>query len=416
MGLLNFLEFDGENSFDYGVYISGEGTFNAPKRRARKISIPGRDGDLVLDEGSFENIQVSYPAFIVAKNKAEFKEKLEAFRSALLSKTGYVRLSDTYHKDEYRMAAYLEGLEVSPKLHNKAGNFTLVFDCKPQRFLKIGDLPVSVASGDVLTNPTLFNAKPLISCTVSDDGTLSVGDKDIVFNPAPLGTVALLNQFSVAMANVGERAISKAFGSNAYRSGDVITVASGIRITAYSSFNSVDSIDAPTITGDSRVTGNIGKDGSGVTIDVATKDAMTFSVGTSSTKSVTISVPIRYQTDPSSAVLTTTMAVTFALEYDGADEITARLTMPDVTGATGVRASVQTSAITVDSTKSSFEGTVYIDADIGEAYTIADNHVVSVNNFVYMGAELPVLSLGSTTISYDNTISNVEITPRWWRV
>ena len=410
------LKVDGVSLKGYKVYINGTGAYDSAERDVEFIEIPGRSGAFALDKKRFKNITVQYNSGTFAENQPEFARKISDLRNFLASRDGYVRIEDDYNPEEYRMGVFSRGLEFDPVCYNMASEFPIEFNCKPQRFLKIGDLPVSVASGDVLTNPTLFNAKPLISCTVSDDGTLSVGDKDIVFNPAPLGTVALLNQFSVAMANVGERAISKAFGSNAYRSGDVITVASGIRITAYSSFNSVGSIDAPTITGDSRVTGNIGKDGSGVTIDVATKDAMTFSVGTSSTKSVTISVPIRYQTDPSSAVLTTTMAVTFALEYDGADEITARLTMPDVTGATGVRASVQTSAITVDSTKSSFEGTVYIDADIGEAYTIADNHVVSVNNFVYMGAELPVLSLGSTTISYDNTISNVEITPRWWRV
>lgn len=410
------LIFGGINSSDYGIYISGEGVFNAPKRDVETISIPGRNGVFLLDHNRFDNIVVTYPAHCKTDNLEEFRALLRDYRNALLSLSGYQRLTDTLNGDEYRMGAFIDSFDAEPIGYSTAATFDLKFNCKPQRFLKIGDLPVSVASGDAITNPTLFDAHPLISCVVSDDGTLSVGDMDIVFNPAPLGIIGLLNPFSIAMANVGERAISKAFGSNAYRSGDVITVASGIRITAYSSFNSVNSIDVPTITGDSQVTGNIGKDGSGVTIDVATKDAMTFSVGTSSTRSVTISVPIRYQTDPSSTVLTTTMTVTFALEYDGADEITARLTMPDVTGATGIRASAQTSTITVNSTKSSFEGTVYIDADIGEAYTITDNHVVSVNNFVYMGAELPVLPPGSTTITYSNTISNVEITPRYWRV
>lgn len=173
MGLLNSLEFDGENSFNYGVYISGGGTFDAPKRKAQKIEIPGRNGDLIIDDGAFENITVSYPAFIVAKNETEFKEKLEAFRSALLSKVGYVTLSDTYHEDEFRLAAYLEGLEVSPKLHNRTGDFTLVFECKPQRFLKSGQVPVNVESGDTIVNPTEFASKPLIE--VNGTGALSVG-------------------------------------------------------------------------------------------------------------------------------------------------------------------------------------------------------------------------------------------------
>ena len=71
-----------------------------------------------------------------------------------------------------------------------------------------------------------------------------------------------------------------------------------------------------------------------------------------------------------------------------------------------------------DSTKNSLENVdIYIDLDIGEAYSIdSDDNAVSLNNFVNLGSELPVLPPGSTTITYSNTISNVEITPRWWRV
>ena len=58
MGLLNHLTYDGVDSSSFGVFISGDGVFDAPARRGEMISIPGRNGSLFMDEGVFENITV----------------------------------------------------------------------------------------------------------------------------------------------------------------------------------------------------------------------------------------------------------------------------------------------------------------------------------------------------------------------
>lgn len=411
MGLLNYLEFDGENSFEYGVFISGEGTFDAPKRRARKISIPGRDGDLVLDEGSFENIQVSYPAFIVARNQAEFKEKLEAFRSALLSKTGYVRLSDTYHKDEYRMAAYLEGLEVSPKLNNKAGNFTLVFDCKPQRFLKIGDLPVSVASGDVITNPTLFNAHPLIKFNSNgNDGNINFGSKQIKVLSAILGRVNLGLDVS------GSRTTTRTWqdvitiqNAGSFNAGDTLRFNGGKVIFTFN-FTPIN-VEVVSQGTDLKASWHRGSNNLELSLN-----NLEFPAGTDTTYSFTCDIKVKASQTPSIEG-TETFTVTTSYSRDGVLTITwagGNYSFGEYTYIQG--ASNYTGY--GDSTKNSLEDVdIYVDLDIGEAYSIdSDDNAVSLNNFINLGSELPVLPSGSTTISYSNTISNVEITPRYWRV
>lgn len=162
MGLLNYLTFDGVESRDFGVYISGDGVFDAPARRGEMIQIPGRNGSLFMDEGVFENIEVEYPAFIGEGDEATFRTKLSALRAELTSRGNYKRLADTYHPDEFRLAVYREGLEVDPEVITRAGEFTLKFDCKPQRYLISGEDPIVLSEGAMLYNPTLFNAKPLI--------------------------------------------------------------------------------------------------------------------------------------------------------------------------------------------------------------------------------------------------------------
>ena len=63
MAIDNSITFGGINSADFGIYISGEGVFNAPQRDVEMISVPGRNGAIALDRGRFQNIEVTYPAF-----------------------------------------------------------------------------------------------------------------------------------------------------------------------------------------------------------------------------------------------------------------------------------------------------------------------------------------------------------------
>ena len=172
MGLLNHLTYDGVDSSDFGVFISGEGVFDAPARRGEMISIPGRNGPLFMDEEVFENITVEYPAFIGTGYEELFRTKLGDLRSALSSRGNYKRLTDIYHPDEFRLGVFREGLEVDPQHITRAGGFTMKFDCKPQRFLLSGEDPVVFTAGGLIENPTLFNSRPLLK--VIGNGTVII--------------------------------------------------------------------------------------------------------------------------------------------------------------------------------------------------------------------------------------------------
>ena len=96
------LIFDGVSSRDFGVYITGEAVFDAPKRDVEMIAIPGRNGEYALDRGRFENIDVKYPAGIFADSEEDFARAISDFRNFLCSRSNYCRLEDTYNEDEFR--------------------------------------------------------------------------------------------------------------------------------------------------------------------------------------------------------------------------------------------------------------------------------------------------------------------------
>ena len=156
-----WLTFDGKSTRDYGVYISGNGTFNAPERDREVISVPGKNGDVIIDNGRYLNVSLEYPAFIYDN----FRVNIEGLRNLLLSARGYKRLEDTYHPSEFRLAEWDGDFQADVVEHLEAGQFTLKFNCKPQRFLKDGEKDVicDASTGNItLINPTLHDAKPLI--------------------------------------------------------------------------------------------------------------------------------------------------------------------------------------------------------------------------------------------------------------
>ena len=178
MGLLNKVIFDDVDSSDYDVFISGDGVYNAPARRGEMITIPGRNGTLFMEENAFENIEVRYPAFIGTDDETEFRTKLRNYRSALSAKKTYERITDTYHPDEFRLGAFHSGIETDPELYTTAGEFTLIFDCKPQRFLTSGEIPRTyTAASNSIDNPTDFNALPLMKIT--GNGTITIGNYQV---------------------------------------------------------------------------------------------------------------------------------------------------------------------------------------------------------------------------------------------
>lgn len=152
----NWFTFGGYDSRDFGIYISGSGTFNTPEKEYETAIVPGRNGALLMTMSRIDNVELAYPAYIYS----DFSDRIAAMRSAFMGLEGYQRLTDSYHPDEYRLA-YFEG-DVSVKTTKKldAGSFTLTFVCKPQRYLVDGEQPVEIGTtwgetttvqGDVVT-------------------------------------------------------------------------------------------------------------------------------------------------------------------------------------------------------------------------------------------------------------------------
>lgn len=174
--------FNGKASTDFRLICSGGGTYGAPKRAYDTVQIPGRNGSLLIDKGYYNDAEVTYDS--VGFIPEEFypfgmDQRLAAVREWLFSPIGYKRLEDTWHPDEYRMAYISQDFSPSMIDSLEAGAVNIKFTCKPQRYLKQGDLPVTITNGVTLFNPTEFKAFPIIQVTGS--GNVSIQNEDGTF-------------------------------------------------------------------------------------------------------------------------------------------------------------------------------------------------------------------------------------------
>ena len=127
------------NGVDLGkecnMFVLGKGAFRAPSRDVTQIHVPGRNGDILIDNGGWNNVDVTYSSCCILSN---FRENVAKLKGYLMANPGYHELTDPYNPDEVRYAEFRGPFtpEVFTAKGNNAGMFDLTFNCKPQRFLR----------------------------------------------------------------------------------------------------------------------------------------------------------------------------------------------------------------------------------------------------------------------------------------
>ena len=170
----DYIVFAGADSRTYNAHVFENDTYSAGPLEVSIVSVPGRSGDVLINNKRYPNIIRSYDCVFyedAADNYADF-------RAFLLSQVGYKKLVDSKYSD-----AYFQGYVAStlkPELTPDAGKikFTLSFSCKPQRFLNSGDTASTFTDDGTITNPTLYASAPLLK--VTGTGTLEINDDSIV--------------------------------------------------------------------------------------------------------------------------------------------------------------------------------------------------------------------------------------------
>mgnify|MGYP003301388502 CR=1 FL=1 len=167
----------------FDVYIDASLSFNKPAKNVETFTVPGRNGSLIIDDGTFKNVVITYPVYIRGTFAADFDTIVN-----LIGKTpGYEELVCDVDSTHFRLGRAIMPESPSVKRLNLDGYFNLAFDCKPQRFLTSGKTAVSFSASGTIANPTGFAALPLLD--VTGTGTLTINGTIATISQNPNGLI-----------------------------------------------------------------------------------------------------------------------------------------------------------------------------------------------------------------------------------
>lgn len=205
---ISAFRFNGILSSDLGIIITKPPEDELPTRDIEVVSVPGRNGDLLFDRGRYTNVKRKYNCAVLPerqnrildspfsldiiqmsreRSNVECKYTLATSNiyNELYPSSKYCRLEDTYNPHIFRMARVTSSIKMN-NIVNQVGEFSIEFECKPQKFLITGEIPV-VFYGDLngstrkLYNGYNQTAKPLIRVSGSGSGEITVGDVTVEF-------------------------------------------------------------------------------------------------------------------------------------------------------------------------------------------------------------------------------------------
>lgn len=199
------LIFNSVSAEDLGLVIQAPPAYTFPSKDLSTTHVPGRNGDLILDNYCYNNVDRTYSIASVFRPGTGFIANSEKIIKWLTTPTGYCRLEDTYDPLVYRMASYSASGSLS-NYYDQATSLSITFNCKPQRYLKSGEKQVDYSGSEItIDNPTNETALPLI--TVS--GIPQTTDSDLLLmtvSNVDSGTV--YSSITVSKLPDGEAAIT----------------------------------------------------------------------------------------------------------------------------------------------------------------------------------------------------------------
>ena len=162
---------DGIDAQSAGIYLQKPIVFSEAVPNIESKTIPGRNGDLSFETGSYKNRSGSVSCFCLQE---DVETAVSAAGRFLMRKKGYRRLETSDDPNHYWMAR----VENSPQMEMRIrvlAPFDISFDCKPQRFLKSGENKTSFTASGSISNQYGQTALPLITLYGNGAGTLTIG-------------------------------------------------------------------------------------------------------------------------------------------------------------------------------------------------------------------------------------------------
>ena len=153
---------------DDGLVIEKCPSQNRPARKMDVYNVPGRNGDIVVMQDAWENVEQTYE--IWGGNENINSATAFGYKAAELFKlSGYQKLTDSYDTTHYRKAYFAGPFDVE-NVFTRRGRAQLTFSCSPKRYLNSGGEIQVLTNNTLVTNPTPYTTRPILTVHGSGSG------------------------------------------------------------------------------------------------------------------------------------------------------------------------------------------------------------------------------------------------------
>lgn len=380
----SYFTFDGLDSRDWNCYKTQPLNFPTPAKDFEEIEVPGRNGNIILDNGSYKNVEVIIDCYI----DVDFIENFDKMRAYLMRDADYHRFEDSLYPDEYRLVSVrnVEAKVATPK----KGTIEITLSCKPQRFLKSGEIVTYELSSD--TAPSCIVAEGTMKDVMSaqyvsvmglptPNEVVTVLDVDGMYQETFIDDTYKIYAYYLK-SDVGGRMVygdsDKDPTSSAYTGGSSVHGLLSNEVWSYSLSERYIYFKTP-------LYWKIVNETQGIEV------ASLF------TAQANVVSPTRFPAQPLIKIKMTGTAITGqAVAYIGGKVI--RLDITPTIFKYG-------QLITVNE--------IYIDCETMDAYTLANDAVITLNEYVILPNESITIE-NDTVVMCNGFIDSLTITPRWW--
>lgn len=171
-------DFLGRNSFDdFGIYVEEKPPIPLPQKNVNSIEVPGRNGSLTEDDGTYKDIIIAVKCFFIDND--DLPSKIDSVKTWLAGGEGDLVFSNQSGK-KY-IGRVIDQIDIAQE-YEILGEFQINFKCKPFKYAVNNPVITLANTPSTIFNPGTFKSEPVIKIYGTGSITLTINGVDLVLS------------------------------------------------------------------------------------------------------------------------------------------------------------------------------------------------------------------------------------------
>lgn len=183
-GIFNFR---GHKTSDFGMIMSAVYKYNAPQRDVTVIEVPGRNGEIVIDNGRYKAVDWEVD-FRVNSSTGDVEKLLNNISNWLSAMYSPQKLLFD-NEPEYQYLASINDKVTFSRINSKYATGSVTFRLQPIKYFIKDMTATKVINGDVFKNTGTIPAKPIIKIVGTGNGVFKFGKASLTLKNVTGGVV-----------------------------------------------------------------------------------------------------------------------------------------------------------------------------------------------------------------------------------